>query len=606
VQNDRHLDIVLRTPWTGPWRRFRRPARVITARAPEHVRGALQMVDEAVRGGSYAAGFVAYEAAGAFGLPVCEPGAGLPLVCFGIFSPDNVEPLPRLPSSGDATLGAWQPSIGHASYLAAVAAIKARIEAGDTYQINFTFRLTAAFAGDPWAVMRDLQAGQGGAWSAYVDTGALVICSASPELFFSLDQNRLVCRPMKGTWPRGYWPAQDAARGEELRRSGKNRAENIMIVDMVRNDLGRVARTGSVRPVSLFDVERYPLQWQMTSTVGAVADQPSLGRLFEAMFPCGSITGAPKHSSMRIIGELETTPRGVYTGAIGYVSPRGRAHFSVAIRTVVVDRAAGRAEFGVGSGVVWDSVDRDEYEECLLKARVLGSASPWVRVEGPAAISPPSGASYVAEDPPRFRLLETILWTPGGGFALLEAHLNRLRASAACFGFACDLEEVRPLIDAAVEDLRGPAKLRVMLEAEGAVLCEAVDLIPLPDPVRVALAADPVDSTSVFLYHKTTRRTVYEHARASRPEADAVILWNEAGQVTEGTEANVVIVRGGARLTPPLGCGLLPGLKRAELLASGEIAEAVITTADLHQADAVWLINSVRGWLRCEFEAGQS
>jgi para-aminobenzoate synthetase/4-amino-4-deoxychorismate lyase len=600
VQNDRTIDIVLRTPWGGPWRRFGRPARVITARDSQDVRAVLQMVDDAVREGSYAAGFVTYEAAGAFGLPVRDVDGALPLVCFGIFPPDNVETLWRLPSSREATLGAWQPSIDHASYVSAIEAIKTRIEAGDTYQINFTFRLTAAFAGDPWAVMRALHAGQAGPWSAYVDTGDRVICSASPELFFSLEGKRLTCRPMKGTWPRGYWPEQDAARGEELRRSEKNRAENIMIVDMVRNDLGRVAGTGSVRPVSLFDVERYPLQWQMTSTVVAAAEQRSLVDVFEAMFPCGSITGAPKHSSMRIIRDLETTPRGIYTGAIGYVSPRGRAHFSVAIRTVVLDRAAGQAEFGVGSGVVWDSVDRDEYDECLLKARVLGSAGPWVRVPEQSPAGGSAGASYVIGDPPHFRLLETILWTPHGGFTLLDAHLDRLCASAACFGFVCDLDEVRPLIDGVVEDLRGPAKLRVMLEAEGAVVCEAVDLNPLPDPLRVALAADPVDPSNVFLYHKTTSRTVYDYARASRPDADAVILWNEAGLITEATESNIVIARDGVKVTPPVGCGLLPGVKRAELLTSGEIVEAVITKDDLHRADAIWLINSVRGWMRCE------
>jgi para-aminobenzoate synthetase/4-amino-4-deoxychorismate lyase len=499
-------------------------------------------------------------------------------------------------------VGLWQPSIDHPSYLSAIQAIKGRIEAGDTYQINFTFRLTAPFAGDPWAVMRDLYAAQRGGWSAYVDTGDQVICSASPELFFSLEGERLTCRPMKGTWPRGYWPEQDAIRGDELRRSGKDRAENIMIVDMVRNDLGRVARTGSVRPVSLFDVERYPLQWQMTSTVEAAAEQLSLDRLFEAMFPSGSITGTPKHSSMNIIRELESTPRGMYTGAIGYRSPRGRAHFNIAIRTIVVDRKAGSAEFGVGSGVVWDSVDRDEYEECLLKARILGAASGDAGMRPVSAPPAEAGASYVVADPPGFRLLETMLWTPEEGFALLDAHLERLRESAACFGFACDIDEVRRLVESAVEDLRGPAKLRTMLEGDGTVLCEAVDLIPLRDPLRVALAAGPVDRRSVFLYHKTTNRAVYDRARASHPDADTVILWNDAGVITEGTESNIVIACGGVKVTPPVECGLLPGLKRAELLAAGEIVESIITRDDLYNAEEIWLINSVRGWMRCSLE----
>jgi para-aminobenzoate synthetase / 4-amino-4-deoxychorismate lyase len=595
------LDIVLRTPWAGPWRRFHRPAQLLTAREPEDVREVLRAVDQAVRDGGYAAGFVTYEAAGAFGLPARRRREGPPLACFGIFPPENVESLHRLPSAGPAMVGAWQPSIDHRSYLAAIDAIKNRIEAGDTYQINFTFRLTAPFAGDPWRLMRDLYAAQRGPWSAYVDAGDHVICSASPELFFSLEEGRLRCRPMKGTWPRGYWPEQDAIRGDELRRSGKDRAENIMIVDMVRNDLGRVALTGSVRPVSLFEVERYPLQWQMTSTVEAVTEHLSLDGLFEAMFPCGSITGTPKHSSMNIIRDLESTPRGIYTGAIGYLSPRGRAHFNVAIRTIVIDREAGSAEFGVGSGIVWDSVDRDEYEECLLKARIVGTAGGDGMV-APVSAERSSAASYVIGDPPGFRLLETMVWTPEGGFALLDAHLGRLRESAACFGFACDIDEVRRLVEAAVEDLRGPARLRAMLEADGTVLCEAVDLIPLRDPLRVALAADPVDPGSVFLYHKTSNRAVYDRARGSRPDADTVILWTDGGVIREGSESNIVIARDGVKVTPPVECGLLPGLKRAELLASGEIVEGIIRTEDLYAAEEIWLINSVRGWMRCRLE----
>ncbi|MEX2663438.1 MAG: aminodeoxychorismate synthase component I [Vicinamibacterales bacterium] len=584
------LDILLRTPWAGPWRRFRDPLRIITAHRAGDVRGALTDIDQAVRGGAYAAGFVTYEAAGAFGLPVREPAADLPLVCFGLFAPDSLESVARLPAATHASLGEWQPSIDHAAYLEAIEAIKSRIETGDTYQINFTFRLTAPFTGDPAALMRELYAGQAGPWSAYVDAGDRVICSASPELFFSLDGDELVCRPMKGTAPRGYWPAQDVARGEALRASGKNRAENVMIVDMVRNDLGRVARIGSVTVPSLFDVERYPLQWQMTSTVAAITETRSLLRLFEAMFPSGSITGAPKHSSMGIIRDLETTPRGLYTGAIGYVSPHGRAHFSVAIRSVVIDRTAGVAEFGIGSGIVWDSVDRDEYDECVLKARVIGSVGVHER----------DAPSYVVGDAPDFRLLESLLWTPAEGFALLDRHLARICASAACFGFPCDPAEMHQMLEAAVEDLRGPAKLRLLVEPDGSLLCEAVDLNPIADPLRVALAAAPIDPADVFLYHKTTRRDVYDRARASHPDADTVILWNADGEITEATASNVVVSLGGVKVTPPGECGLLPGTFRAELLARGEITERRITKEDLVRADEVWLINSVRGWMGAE------
>jgi len=589
VRDERTFDVILRTPWAGPWRRFQRPSRVIATRDPARVRTALEDVDREVRAGSYAAGFVAYEAASAFDLPAREPASSLPLVCFGIFSPMDVESLGRLPgAAGAATLGDWAPSIDHAAYLRAIASIKERIAAGDTYQINFTFRLLARFTGDPLALMRTVYAGQAGPWSAYIDMGTHAVCSASPELFFKLNDGRLECRPMKGTAPRGYWPDQDAARGEALRASEKNRAENVMIVDMVRNDLGRVAKVGSVRATRLFDVERYPLQWQMTSTVVGEAESRSLVRLFEAMFPSGSVTGAPKHSAMGIIRELESTRRGIYTGAIGYVSPHGRAHFNVAIRTITVDREAGLAEFGVGSGVVWDSVDRDEYDECLLKAKMLGAVVPAASLHVP---------SYVVDDPPRFRLLESLLWTPEQGFVLLERHLARLAASALCFGFTCDLAEIRATLETAVDDLRGPAKVRLRLEADGSLLCEAVDIQPVPQPLPVALADEPVNRRDVFLYHKTTSRAVYERARAAHPDAGAVILWNEEGEVTEATESNVVIARDGVRVTPPLECGLLPGVLRAELLERGEIVEARITKEELRAAEQVWLINSVRGWM---------
>jgi para-aminobenzoate synthetase/4-amino-4-deoxychorismate lyase len=596
------FEIVLRTPWDGPWRRFTNPLRVIAARDPGEVRAVLRQVDEEVQGGRYAAGFVSFEAAAAFGLPVRTLDSGLAVACFGIFEPDAVERLGRLPAAGASTIGRWSASIDRAAYLAAIEAIKARIEAGDTYQINFTFRLTAPFTGDPGAVMRHLFAAQAGSWSARVDAGHHVICSASPELFFSLEGERVLCRPMKGTWPRGYWAEQDEARGDALHLSAKNRAENVMIVDMVRNDLGRIARTGSIEVTSLFDVERYPLQWQMTSTVTGTVERPGLEPLFGAMFPCGSITGAPKIRSMEIIQALESTPRGIYTGAIGYAAPGGRAHFNVAIRTVVLDRRAGIAEFGVGSGVVWDSIARDEYDECLLKAEMLRGAGRRPDRTS-ASAKPSSGASYVLDDPPGFQLLETILWTPQTGFALLDRHLRRLRASALCFGFACSIDDVRARLDDAVGDLRGPARVRVLVDADGGVVCEGVDLLPLREPLSVALAVEPVDRRDVFLYHKTTRRAVYDRARASRPDADSVILWNEDGEVTEGTEANVVIMRDGVKVTPPVECGLLPGTMRAELLERGELVERRIPTAELLRASEVWLVNSVRGSLRARVQS---
>jgi para-aminobenzoate synthetase/4-amino-4-deoxychorismate lyase len=571
---------------------------VLVAHDPAEVAGVLREVDDAVRAGNYAAGFVTYEGAAAFGLPVRLDAPELPLAAFGIYSAETIDTLSRFPAHGGCETGAWLPTVDHAGYLRAIASIKEAIARGDTYQINYTFRLRARFEGSASAMMRDVYAGQAGPWSAFVDLGSHAICSASPELFFSLRDGHVTCRPMKGTAPRGFWPLQDARLGLELQASEKNRAENVMIVDMVRNDLGRIARVGSIRPERLFDVERYPSQWQMVSSVTADTDVTTVSRLFEAMFPSGSITGAPKHSAMGIIRDLETTPRGIYTGAIGYVSPHGHSHFSVAIRTVVIDRRTQSAELGIGSGIVWDSVDHDEYDECLLKAQVVTGQMPHRRPSAVGGSSRPRAASYAVPDPPRFRLLETLLWTPDEGFVLLDRHLERLFASAACFRFDGDEREVRDMLANAVGDLRGPSKIRIMLEADGSVLCEAVDLSQLPSPMRVALAGEPIDAADVFLYHKTTRRHVYDRARASRPDVDTAILWNDAGEITESTEANIVLVRGGRRVTPPIECGLLPGTRRAELLERGEIVEERILLEELHAAEEIWLVNSVRGWIR--------
>jgi len=576
------FDAVIRTPWNGPWRRFVDPVAILEARAPADVVGCLRAVEErARRDGLIAAGFVTYEAAAAFGLPVqaSAPG-GLPLVLFGLFRPEGLITDADLPAAAPHQCGPWTPSIARDAYLDAVAKIKDRIEAGDTYQINLTMRLDAPFSGDPLGLMRHLQTAQAGEWSAYVDIGTHAICSASPELFFRVSGGAIECRPMKGTAPRGLSAAEDRRQAEWLHHSAKNRAENVMVVDMVRNDIGRLARFGSVKAASLFDVERFPGHWQMTSTVrGELADSspPLLPRLFEALFPSGSVTGAPKHSSMGIIRELETRPRGIYTGAIGYLTPGGDAHFNVAIRTVTIDRRRQRAEFGVGSGIVWDSVDRDEYAECLLKAAIL------------------SGAGGDVADGADFELLETMKWTVEEGFVLLERHLARLADSADYFGFRLAVPAVRSALSAAIAERDAAARVRLRVRRDGLAACDVSDLVRSPELLRGALAAMPIDSRDVFLYHKTTRRHVYDKARATKPDADAVILWNEAGEITEATTHNIVVEIGGRKLTPPVECGLLAGTLRAEMLEAGEIGIGRVLVHELRSATRCWLINSVSG-----------
>ena len=558
----------------GRWWAFAGFERAVVAWRADEVAAAVREVERAVEeDGLLAAGYLAYEAAAAYGLSVHPPEPdGPPLLWFGLFR--RREPVEPPAPAGDYHFGPWQPALDFATYTAALERIKAAIARGDTYQANFTFPLRADFAGAPQALFAALSAAQRADYGAYFDLGRFVICSASPELFFRRDGERIESRPMKGTAHRGLTAAGDRAQIEWLRRSEKNRAENVMIVDMIRNDFGRVARVGSVAVPALFAVERYPTLLQMTSTVTALTDAP-LSEVLAAAFPCASITGAPKKRTMELLRELEIGPRGVYTGSIGVVLPGRRAQFNVAIRTAVIDRQRGAAVYHVGSGVVWDSDAAAEFDECRLKARVLNT--------------PPA---------PPFHLLESLLWTPEEGYALRVEHLRRLADSAEYFGYPLDLAKIERRLDALAAELGAPGKVRLLVGPDGAVRVEARPLAEgaLPEPLRVGLARAPVDSGDVWLYHKTTRRAAYEAARAARPDCDEVILWNERGELTEATTSNVVLELDGGHWTPPLSAGLLAGTLRARLLAEGTIAERTLTPADLARADRVWLINSVRGW----------
>jgi para-aminobenzoate synthetase/4-amino-4-deoxychorismate lyase len=417
----------------------------------------------------------------------------------------------------------------------------------------------------------DLAQAQEPAYAAYIDAGSHVVCSASPELFFELDGADLRSRPMKGTIGRGRTLIEDRTQAEWLYLSEKNRAENVMIVDMIRNDMGRVGQIGSVAVPRLFDVERYPTLWQMTSTV-TCKTTASLAAIMAALFPCASITGAPKVSTMQIITELETRPRGVYTGCVGYMAPGRQARFNVAIRTVVVDRATGSAEFGVGGGIVWDSGSESEYGESLTKAQIL------------------------FERRPAFYLLESLLWTPEEGYFLLAEHLERLADSAAYFGFEydfnCLMDELAELANTLPAEAQ---KIRLLLARDGALSLECAPAGKV-QPAKVGLAPAPINSSEVFLYHKTTNRAIYEDALAARAECDEVLLWNEREEITEATSANVVFKMDGALLTPPVSSGLLAGTFRNHLLAEGVIRERAIPVSDLGRCQAIFLINSVRKW----------
>ncbi|MGD1053416.1 MAG: aminodeoxychorismate synthase component I [Candidatus Dormibacteria bacterium] len=546
----------------------------------------LHAVQEATKGGRWAAGFVAYEAAGGLDPtfltrpPVPGEAFGeLPLAWFCLF--DGPRPVADLQSGsgteGAHTVGPWEPDWDSAGYGRKLDRIRERLAAGDTYQCNLTVRLRSRADGDLLGLYRDLALAQRGAHSAYVDTGRFVIASASPELFFDWTGDRLTTRPMKGTAPRGRWPAEDATHAEGLAASAKERAENLMIVDLLRNDLGRLAEVGSVEVPSLFEVERYETLWQLTSTVTARARPgTALADVFRALFPSGSVTGAPKRSTMALIAEVEESRRGVYCGAVGMVAPPGarfRARFSVAIRTVVVDRATEDAVYGTGGGITWDSTASAEHAELLTKAAILHR--------------PREECS----------LLETMEHRPGTGVRNLERHLGRLIASAGYFGFALDEARVRSALRDALAGAGAPARVRLLVSPSGV---PGVELTPLPPrrrgPVVLALDDQAVDTSEVWLFHKTTRRSTYETRIARHPEADDVLLVNERGEVTESTIANLAVLLDGRWWTPPIAAGCLPGVERGRLLESGRLAERIVTLDEVRVAKGLALVSSLRGW----------
>ena len=524
----------------------------------------LNFAESEARSGSHVAVMLSYEAAPAFdsALITHEP-TDFPLAWATVFEHESES----VQESSLVASYAWTPRVSRDEYEAAVARIHDLIAAGDTYQVNYSFPLTSAFSGDPYAWYRDLCVAQGAPYSVYLDLGRFKVLSLSPELFFERRGNHVVAKPMKGTIRRGRWLQEDREFAERLQQSAKDRAENVMIVDLLRNDLGKVSVPGSVRVSSLFDVERFETVWQMTSTVeSTLRDGTSLVDLMTALFPCGSVTGAPKIRTMQIIRELERFPRGAYTGAIGFLRPGGDCIFNVAIRTVVVDTEPKVATFGVGGGVVIDSTAEREYEECLVKSRFLHAAA----VE--------------------FQLFESILLEDGEYF-LLARHVRRMRDSAEYFGFRfCEAQIRADLEQIVAKNSEGAWKVRLMLWKDGRIESDVSSIQPV-DTRRVALATEAVDSSDRFLFHKTTKRA----------QGEDIIFWNERGEVTESNIANVVVPIDGELYTPPVESGLLAGTFRNQLLAEGKIKERVITIEELQEAKEFFLINSVRKWMDASY-----
>lgn len=554
---------------------FQEPKQVIEARSIEEVLPGLRKVQEAAANGMYAAGYLSYEAAPAFDVAFkTKPGSNMPLLWFGIFD----EPVPcQEKRVMDYTVTDWVPDQSIDEYNEQLQKIKDLIEVGDTYQVNYTLRMRSHFQGDDYSFFEELNRAQSANYSCYLRTGDFSILSASPELFFRVSDRSIITRPMKGTIKRGKTDEEDKHNEKWLAESDKNRAENLMIVDLIRNDLSRIAKTGTVKVPSLFEIERYPTVFQMTSTITAeLADDVEFIDVLTALFPCGSITGAPKVRTMEIISELERSPREVYCGAIGYIAPNGDAVFNVPIRTVVINNRTGEAQYGVGGGITWDSTFQDEYEEILAKANILERKTP------------------------KFQLLES-LRLENGEYFLLREHLDRLMQSAAYFGYSVNLFDLKTALhEFAKRHSKNVHKVRLLVSQQGEMEIEGQEIEDITCLKKVALANYPVKKEDSFLFHKTTNRKQYDQLKTAAEGVFDVLLWNECGELTEFTIGNLVMEIDGQRYTPFVESGLLPGTFRRHLLETGQVTEKVLTVAELTRATRIWLVNSVRKWVEVE------
>lgn len=571
-----------------PARLFLNPVEIITAHSPGEVTALLAKLEEAPGRGLHAAGYLAYEAGK--GLSPAWRGAvdagreDAPLAWFGLF--ERLDRIPsdaiaaRLPDPASGWVGEVAPRVGRRDYLTAIETVLALIEAGDIYQANYTFRADVPFAGNALAVYARLRRTARAGYGGFIWTGEQAVASLSPELFFALRGRQVMARPMKGTAERQRDAEADAAAARDLAADPKQRAENLMIVDLIRNDLSRVAEPGSVAVPDLFRVESFPTIHQLVSDVSARLPAGATAiDILRAAFPSGSITGAPKVRAMEIIDELEADPRGIYTGSIGFIEANGDAAFNVAIRTLVfpgvfpsqsdLREGAACATLGLGSGIVADSQPVEEWRECLAKGEFVGAA----------------GES--------FDLIETMFFDPVEGVQRLEGHLARMKASAAALGFVFDRHGARNSLQSATFRLRNAARVRMRLARSGAL---AVEVSPLPRlaelPVPVAVRPAPMAADDFRLAHKTSLRAVYDEERkaAGVPE---VVFVDEPGFVTEGSWSNIFVERDGQLLTPPLSLGLLPGVLRAELIEKGRAVESHLRLADLQ--DGFFIGNSLRG-----------
>lgn len=577
---------------------FLNPREIITAKDFADVEPAFQKI-ESLSSHFFFAGYFAYELGYYWENPELKPpDLDLPLIWLGVFAEEDVTIFDHQKNefnqpSGDLLAVSNNPgefsvteakiNISHDSYSNKIEKIKRYIEAGDTYQVNFTTDFQFKFSGSPYAFYQSLKAKQAVDYNALIGFDDTTILSVSPELYFRKDGAQITTRPMKGTMPRGRFPEEDCDIAAALKSDVKNRSENIMIVDLMRNDLGRISETGSVRVENQFEVEKYNSLFQMTATIkSTLKSGVNYTNIFRNLFPSGSVTGAPKIRTMEIIRELEQKPRGVYTGAIGFISPHGQAAFNVPIRTIILKNGSGK--MGVGSGIVYDSSAQGEYEECLLKA------------------------NFLVEEFREFSLIETMLFD--GGFTLLPLHLKRLQSSAEYFDFEFDRFQVEQKVTDVEQGFfpEKKYKVRLLLNKMGEVniASEEITVSALTQPI-IQVSEKRVSSRDRFLFHKTTLRDFFnrEYAACTKAGFYDVIFMNENDEITEGAISNIFIKKEKMFFTPPVKCGLLTGVCRQDFLdKNSNASEKKLFLSDLQEADEIYLTNAVRGmrrvWLKCD------
>ncbi|MCA0978591.1 aminodeoxychorismate synthase component I [Qipengyuania flava] len=578
---------------------YENPRALFVARRTEEVDGVLAAAEAARREGGELAGYIAYEAGLALEprlahLAAARTGGTGPLVWLGLF--DGAEriaasDMPRWlagRSTGPGSVGPLEPQLSLGGYAEAFAQLQDAIRGGDIYQANLTFPLAGGFTGDPLGLYAALRPAARAGYGGVIFDGSHWLLSLSPELFVSLKDGEAKAKPMKGTRPRSADEDQDRALADELAASVKDRAENLMIVDLMRNDLSRVAQAGSVRVDEPFAIESYPTVHQMVSVVRARLEE-NMGALdlVRALFPCGSITGAPKIRAMELIDQLEPAARGPYCGAIGRIGSDGDAAFNVAIRTLrltEVENGRGKAVLGVGGAIVADGDMRTEWREALLKGEFARTSSP----EHQAA---------------QFDLIETMRFTPEQGIEMLEKHLERMTCAANDLGFRFDRHEARNQLHASCFVLDKPSRIRLLSSRSGAVALQVEDMpAPWPNPAPCIVLPLPVDPGDWRLRYKTTDRGFYEDGQAVARQngASEALFVREDSLLTEGCVTNIFVERGGILLTPPARLGLLPGVFRQSLLDQGKAREAELTIADLE--DGFFLGNALRQLVRAELK----